>query len=221
MRRHESVPTLSNAPFPMDQPPFDVHALVRMLAEALGPADADDPDGSRRLQRLHRAVETVRSDARDPVPEAALAAARALGATLAPQAGGEVRLRDAFALAADAVRAIVASVRFDSRLEPALAGLRGGRGFALALEADGVEIDLECEPAEGGRFVVVGQASCRGSAVDRVEWFEASGDGLRPGPASAVDEDGMFRATLEPGRHLLRLVRSAAPPVDSPPIDLP
>lgn len=205
----------------MEQPLFDLDTLVRTLADALGPADADDPDGSRRRARLRRAVEAVRFDAADPVPESTLAAARALGASLAARVGLVDRLRDAFALASQAVEAIVASVRFDSRLEPALAGLRGGTGFALALAADGVEIDLECEPTEGGRFVVVGQAAGAGPAVVGVEWFEESDDGLRPGPRSVVDADGMFRTTLEPGRHLLRLLRDAAPPVDSPPIDLP
>jgi hypothetical protein len=205
----------------MEQPLFDLDTLVRTLADALGTVDPDDPDGSRRRARLRRAVEAVRFDAADPVPESTLAAARALGASLAARVGLVDRLRDAFALASEAVEAIVASVRFDSRLEPALAGLRGGTGFALALAADGIEVDLECEPTEGGRFVVVGQASGAGPAVVGVEWFEESDDGLRPGPRSVVDADGMFRATLEPGRHLLRLVRDAAPPIDSPPIDLP
>lgn len=205
----------------MDQPISDLDTLVRMLADALGPVDADDPDGSRRRARLRRAVEAVRFDAADPVPESTLAAARALGASLVARTGLVDRLRDAFALASEAVEAIVASVRFDSRLEPALAGLRGGSGFALALAADGVEIDLECEPTEGGRFIVVGQVSGPGPGAVGVEWFEESGDGLRPGPRSSVDADGMFRTKLEPGRHLLRLVRAAAPPIDSPPVDLP
>lgn len=199
-------------------------------ASALASSIAADPALHRRVERLRSAVEVLRADALDPVPGATFAAAISLGDRLPRALTIGDQLLDVFARASAAVRAVIAEVSFDSRVTGALAGLRGGSGFALALAAEGVEIDLECEPTEGSRILVVGQVTtsvARGPhRPHRIESLVAAEDGLRSAGRCDIDDEGMFRLSLEPGRHLLRFLPAdgspgGPPPIDAGPIDLP
>ncbi len=197
--------------------------ILGYLASTLEPAQraaiearlARDPAFAARVDRLRFAIDSVRSDARHPVPAAVIEAAKDLGRRLSA-----ARAPSLFERLSAEVRALVLRLTYDSRLEGALAGLRGGSGFALTFDLDGVELEIECDALEADRFAFMGQIS--GIACTAVEAFletEDAGRAARVAEAP-VDRDGVFRLILASGRYLLRF-HTPNGPLDAGGIDVP
>ncbi len=180
-------------------------SLPAHRAAAVREALAASPEARSIFQRLTVVAETIRADRGDPVPTTAIAAAKDLGSRLDRFRPASILDRvDAFV---DSVRAaITARLVFDSRAEGAIAGLRGGSGFAVAYAADGLDIDIEVSAAPDGTFDVLGQIATQapddagmwrgGSVIAR----DATDPSTRVASAT-IDDDGMFRFRLASGGH--------------------
>lgn len=116
---------------------------------------------------------------------------------------------------------LVATLTFDSRLQPALAGARAAStgSFQLLYEGGGAEIDLMCEPAADG-WEIAGQALVEDEA--EVRWMVAAALRGEPlGPAIPADPSGEFRLpALRPGAYDL-VLRGGNREITLPGIDLP
>ncbi len=110
------------------------------------------------------------------------------------------------------LRRVVATLVFDSRPRPALAGFRGGRtGFEISFEGGGVAVDLQVEPvrdaardgaAVAARWSLLGQMDApssrpSGSAVALV----ATGEDETPALEAVADERGVFSMEVPAGRY--------------------
>lgn len=184
-------------------------------ASALARLVSQDPELALRLTRLRVAVEATRDDAREAPPSAVIAAAKELGRRLESRRAPS--LLEQFTRVLDAV---IARPVFDSRLEGALAGLRGGSGFALAFAAEGAEIEIECGAIDGDRFGIMGQAT--GCAFTRVECFTERDGAVVAVTDVAIDADGMFRLELPTDRYTFRFHRLGQDrPIDVIGVDVP
>jgi hypothetical protein len=196
----------------------DIAALIlgrleETRAEAVRAAIASSETATGIHRRLERAIATVQSDARDPVPASAIQAAIDLGSLLErhrrPSLAAQLEqaLCEALGGAAAWLRARLV---FDSRLQGSLAGLRGGTGFALAYAADGVDIDLECLPLPDGNFELIGQLSepSTGTGFARLSVASTTSDNASPTNTTAetidIDGDRMFRLRIPAGTYDLR-----------------
>jgi hypothetical protein len=215
--------------------------LDHVLALAFGRLDATDSEAVRAavrrspelmaaLERFELVAATAQADRLDPVPVSALSAATALGQRLE-----SLRAPSFLDRATDAVRAVVAKLVFDSRLEGGLVGLRGGSGgssgfvvnYELQPTAAGstavMDIELECAPLSDDRFRIVGQvtASRGGIAPSRITAYSDgnSADGIE----SPIDEHGMFHMTLGVGSFRMRIHTTATDieAIELPMLDLP
>lgn len=164
-------------------------------------------------ERFVVVAETARLDLGDPVPASAIDAAKGLGRRLdALRATGGLVER-----LGDALRGAIARLVFDSRLDGPMLGLRGGTGSAFVVQyqlpfADGgsAELEMECTPAGGDAFLLVGQISGAVArrpsrlvvrAADRPDASESSAE---------IDAHGMVRMTLAAGAYHARLVFESA-----------
>jgi hypothetical protein len=183
------------------------------------------PELRQAFERFAFVGATMTGDRRDPVPTSAIAAAKDLGRRL------EALRQPTLLERLDAsVRAVMARLAFDSRMDGPIVGLRGGTGFVLTYEvetgAGRVDLDLECLPlalthgaADADTFEVVGQATLAGAAfgADTLEVHTVDETPTRPSSVS-IDAHGMFRLRLAAGSYRLILRRSNA---DGEPIELP
>ncbi|MBL9150660.1 MAG: hypothetical protein JNM94_18390 [Phycisphaerae bacterium] len=202
-----------------------VEQLFDYLTGTLSPADrqaveaalARSSNARAMLERLATTRSTVQADAAWSVPATALEHALALGTRIERR-----REPSFFERLSAAAKAIVADLTFDSRLEGALVGLRGGSGFALAYQAGEIEIDLECGTDDDETFAILGQLTVVGTrAFPQLEVY-ADRDSTEPVTRTAIDATGMFRLAVRPGTYLFRFVAAdGGTPVDVRGIDIP
>ncbi len=207
-------------------------AMNRLPAEqaaATRAAMERSPELRQAFERFAFVGRTITGDARDPVPAAALAAAKDLGRRL------ESLRQPSFLERLDAgLRAVIARLAFDSRIDGPIVGLRGGTGFVLTYEVETssgrVDLDLECLPlgttADGDAFELVAQASAANGAFGpgRVEvrlLGEAGSDVPSAATSAPIDAHGMFRLRLAAGSYRLVLRRDHADAIELPQLDLP
>ncbi len=188
---------------------MDYDALIRYAAgELAGPQAAEveawlarDPAAARTVARYRMVQRSLRAD-ESPSAEAE-AAAKAIFD----------RARPARPRFGQQLAEFVARLIFDSRTEPALAGLRGrGSSFQLtydlagdAADAESAELDLQAEPVpQANSWRVVGQvAGCDQNESMRVDLCRAGS----PAPIQTVQGDrrGTFVLSVEPGTYDLHL----------------
>lgn len=169
-------------------------SIERLMDLARGRLPADEAAALRdewpeAIETITRTIEVLDADARDLPPEGAVARAKSLGARL-----GALRP----ASLAERIGEAVARLVRDTRLDAAVAGLRGNAGFACAFAAGGTEIEFECTGDRSGGFRVTGQVSGEGWASLE---FVAIADGIST--VTTVDGDGMFTAAVPTGSYVI------------------
>ena len=106
---------------------------------------------------------------------------------------------------AEGVRSFLASLDFDSRLSPAVAGFRGVSEVAqVAFSAEPCELDLEIQPGEGERLAVRGQVAADESDGWSLRFVSSSGDETA---RVSAGPDGSFKIELDPGSYSITLER--------------
>ena len=155
-----------------------------------------EPDLARAFEHIRAAVGFLRDE---PGAEPSPAALRAAKKLLRQSRPG---LLDTLA---DGLRQVVAALDFDSRLTPAIAGIRGAAASAqVAFSCDEAEIDLEISPAGDDQWLVNGQID----ADEAGDWQVTIVDSARNAPDITIDAiDGAFRTRLAPGAYELALRR--------------
>lgn len=103
---------------------------------------------------------------------------------------------------------VIATMTFDSRAQPALAGYRGsGSGFQLAFESSKGEVDLQVEPLgppspdpNSVRWQLLGQVNApQTEPIAAVALVAANAD--EPTADTEADEHGMFTIEIQPGKY--------------------
>ena len=195
----------------MSKPPMSYDRLIAFASgELSGPEAAEveayvatDPKAAETVARFRMARATLRADdGADPPPEVVAKAKAIYDARHFAAAGPSLT---------EQVGRLVARLIYDSRLEPAVAGLRGQTtGFQVTydLSAGGAELDLQAELAEevgnGHRWRLVGQvASEQSLPATRVALCRAGS--LTPVETTTSDERGVFVLRTEPGTFDLHL----------------
>jgi len=195
--------------------------LERLIALSLGELPEDEAAALRA--RLDR--EPGLADLADTIAS--------LGAFLKAEPGAvpsESAVRSAHSLlreskpgiterAADGVRRIVAALTLDTRLTPAIEGIRGaGERAALAFECDEADIDLEITPETSGEAWTL---RAQLDADEGEDWTpeitdRASGAVI----ALASGEDGACVATLPAGSYTVRFSREGVS-IEAGPVQIP
>ena len=172
-----------------------------------------DPDAAARLSELERLAAFLRDEPRVQPSTASLAAAKGLLAASRP--GPMERL---VGRVADGVRSFLASLDFDSRVSPALAGYRGVADVVqVAFSAEPCQIDLEMHPHEAGGTLLRGQID-----ADEPAGWSVTIRG-RDGQDAAflhTSSDGSFRAMLPDGSYTMLLERGTVR-VEAGPLNIP
>ena len=133
-----SQPTLTDA---------QIALVLGEASEAAGAADGRSPG----VSRLRTAIETMRDGAMEAAPERLVA--RLVG--LEAQARFGAALDGVADAVMGAMRAIVATLTYDSRVSPALAGFRGTAGAVqLVFASEAGEVHLHVTESGGGDGVV-------------------------------------------------------------------
>jgi anti-sigma factor RsiW len=125
----------------------------------------------------------------------------------------------------DQIATVIASLVYDSRAQPALAGYRGGgSAFQLSFRSDLAEVDLDAEPLEAEEpsspdgWRIIGQINAAGDPAPFHVELSAAGAN-EPARRTAADEHGVFTILAPQGRYDVRL-RSATCEVVLPGIEL-
>ena len=191
---------------------MDYNTLISYAAgELAGPEAAEveawlarDPAAAQVVARYRMVQMSLRQD-ECPSPEAE-ARAKAIFERARPAPAARPRF-------AQQLAEFVARLIFDSRAEPALAGLRGrGSSFQLtyalwgdAADTESAELDLQAEPApQSNSWRIVGQvAGCEQNEAMRVDLCRSGS----PTPIQSVEGDrrGTFVLSVEPGTYDLHL----------------
>lgn len=182
----------------------------QILAYAAGHLDAETAERvEAHLRRDAKAAKTV--------AVYRLAAARTAGDdTVAPpaeaiqRAKAIFRSRPAPAVPSwpERIEAVIASLVFDSRLQPmAVRHAERTGGFQLGFEVEDAEIDLRAERlgAAGNRWRVIGQVSRDGDRPEALEISALPSGTTRPCLVEWADEHAMFTLELDAGSYDLRL----------------
>jgi anti-sigma factor RsiW len=183
----------------------------RLIAYALGelpPAEAEEvrlhleksPGAASMVARFREVEALLAEDDSVEPPIATVAAAKALFERLRESTAGSNWLRAAL----EAVDRVVGSLIFDSRVQPALAGLRGEQDrHQLSFESECGEVDLELEPSlerRSDRWRIMGQVSPRHDAGEvRVALVPAGAAAAAAETRS--DSHGVFTLSAAPGRY--------------------
>lgn len=178
----------------------------QLIAYASGELRADEaalveahlaaaPTRAGSIARLREVLETMRQDdSEQPQQEVVQRAISAFADLSAVSQSGWLEL----------ARHVVASLVFDSRARPLMAGFRGGcAGYQLAYECEPARIDLQVSPGAGeqpGQVRVRGQVTARDAAVlGSVSVVDAGSEEVS---AWAVpDRFGRFKLDLEGGAY--------------------
>lgn len=155
-----------------------------------------NPDAERTVRIFRLVRDAAGAAAGTNPPERTIAAAKAL-----------FRERGARAAAGqpgifESLRQVLATLLFDSRAEPAYAGLRGAAsGYQLSFESELGEIDLEVSAPQPGMAErqVRGQLSLSGPAAGITVALSAPGQ-FTPVTTTDADADGLFTLTAPLGR---------------------
>jgi hypothetical protein len=178
--------------------------LLAYLAGDLGSAEAQrfeaelatDPEAARLAAAYRAVAAAVQADAARPVPEQLIARAKAI---FQPR-----QKPSRVAAAIDRIRAHIAELTYDSRVQPALAGVRGeAQSHQLSYQAGEVDIDLQLDPIGEGddqRWRILGQIS--GEEIPAIQSCQltSTGSDLVLNQTDA-DEHAMFSFDLEPGTY--------------------
>lgn len=177
---------------------FEETDLVRYAAGELDPQTAasvaeylagDGREHADRVARLRTAIATMRADTSAEPSADALERYKAI---FRPQA------RPGWL---DSARRVLATLVFDSRQQPALAGLRGGAAAVqLTFECELAEIEMELEAETGqDRWHITGQATPTGEPTREIRIGWAPRGAEVPTVDAVADERGVFSATLQAG----------------------
>ncbi|USN98013.1 MAG: hypothetical protein H6810_07420 [Phycisphaeraceae bacterium] len=119
---------------------------------------------------------------------------------------------------AEGVRTILASLDFDSRLSPAIAGFRGVADVAqVAFSAEPCELDLEIHPGHADSSMLRGQIAAEDSDGWVLGFVRAGGE--EPARVEAA-ADGSFKIELPNGSYTIVLERGDVR-VEAGPLNLP
>lgn len=165
-------------------------------ANALRSRLASEPDLSRLFHQLSDAIAFLSAEPGTVPSRDALLSAKKLLRQARP--GVIDRL-------SDGLRQIVAALDFDSRLTPAVAGIRGAGATAqVAYSCEEADLDLEIAPSDGGLWLVTGQIDADSDGSWSVTIVDAAGSA----PDITLDaNDGAFKAALPAGSYELLLRR--------------
>ncbi|MEZ6243104.1 MAG: hypothetical protein R3B57_08685 [Phycisphaerales bacterium] len=188
----------------MSTQPNDIERLVSLALGELEPAAAQEvrrrleqePALRETYERLAQGVSFLRAETGAAPSDDALQAAKRLLRDARP--GAMERL-------SDGLRRLVASLDFDTRLTPAMAGIRGGATAAqVAFSSEAADIDLEITQGEGETWMIAGQID----ADEEGDWSITIVDRASEGVVREIHaRDGAFRVELEAGSYALRLRR--------------
>lgn len=191
--------------------------LADLLAGDLTEAEADElrdrlnatEAGRAALEGAERLAAFLRDEPATEPPPSAVARAKREFARSRPGLVDRI---------ADGVRSCIASLDFDSRFSPAVAGFRGVEEVAqVAFSAGPCELDIEIQPTEEGQAGLRGQID----ADDPAGWNVAAvGQDGRTAAETDADADGAFRLRLDPGAYTLVLTRGDVR-VEAGPFPLP
>lgn len=182
-----------------------------LLAFSLGELDPDTAEQVRsavqhdavlreRLDRLGAIITAMRAESVATPSPGAVAEAYALVSRSERASGAGI------ARWFDQLRHVVATLVFDSRTAPAMAGLRGaGEGYHVSYEAEGADIDVQVQAndaPEEGQWVVVGNVFHEGESAPADVALIRS-DGGTPVATTQADANGNFRLTAKSGAYKL------------------
>lgn len=198
----------------MSQPIDNLERLIAYASGALTGPDAasvearlaSDPEAAAVVARCRAAADAVRTDDSTEVPAEVIARAkRIFDPSFLPQRTSWL----------ERLEQVVARVIFDSRVQPAVAGLRGAAsGFQATFEIDEAEIDVHAEPVQTyGRGEAPpgapgsGQWSVRGQVMTPAERGGVrrvalvTRDQRSPALETTADARGRFSFTAAPGEY--------------------
>ena len=97
---------------------------------------------------------------------------------------------------------VIASLTFDSRLQPLAVRSAVAEMIELSFEADGIEIEMQCTPAsdDHDRWDVMGQVSSASEPKRIALYSPESGEVIVD---AVVDSRGMFQMQCQPGAFAL------------------
>ncbi len=195
----------------MSHPRITHQQLIAYAAGELGGADAEqvqahlerDADAAQTVRRYRLARETVLGDDGVDPPTEALERARSIFDPTV-HAGDRQGL-------AESVGGLIAQLIFDSRAQPASAGLRGQATsfqmtWRLAPES-GMELDLQAELIEapaGERWQLVGQVTSR-DPIGPLTVSLCHAGSIAAADSVDADDRGSFVLRAEPGPYDLHL----------------
>lgn len=168
--------------------------LDEPTAAAIQQQVSQSPQLAEQVRRLQGAIRAMRSDDSVAPPADIVAKAKSLFSRL------HQPLRRRWL---EGLREIVATLVYDSRLQPALAGYRSARqAVQLSYSAEGASLDLQVDAgtASEDQRNVIGQVSRPSPSVPlRIQFYTS--DSPQPVAECPVDESGMFSLSIGAGRY--------------------
>jgi len=188
----------------MTHQPSDIELLTSLAlgqlndeaAAALRARLDAEPELSKSYEDLRGAVSFLIAEPGTEPSASALSAARKLLREARPGMIDKL---------ADGLRQIVAALDFDSRLTPAVAGIRGASATAqVAFSCEEADLDLEIASGADDTWLVSGQID----ADESGDWSVTIVDGAGTAPDLTLDAtDGAFRTELPAGSYEMLLRR--------------
>lgn len=174
---------------------------------------ARSPEAAATVKRIRVTIQTMHADDSVAPPPESLARAKAIFAAATESVGLSWL---------DRLGRLIADLVFDSRAQPAPAGVRGiADGFQLAYESPAAEVDLELLPDAADRpvsWTLLGQISLPTPAADLLVALVSHADQLVLDQIEP-DRHGVFRLQLSPGVYDL-VIRVAQQALVLPKIEL-
>ncbi len=213
----------------MDDPRYTSQPVPdAVIALALGEADQNSParltaGEERSVAQIRAIVATMRDQAIEEAPESLVTRLVAIQTRIAI-AGGLDRIAQVVTeIMAGVARTFMASLTYDSRVSPALAGFRGTGGatqLAFASPAGGIDLHVTESSGEVGSRVTLrgmiepAEGPAAPVAHGAMFWLipsEAAAGQQPPRLSAIIDEDSMFVLHVPPGtyRAMLRLAETA------------
>jgi len=183
---------------PTKRPSFET--LLALAMGELSDADvqaaeaaiASDARLARQFDELRRSVVALRASRMETPPAEWVSSAKAIFKP-APRVSPVEWLNRAVAA--------VASLVFDSRSQPALAGMRGeSEGTTLSYESPLASVDLQVTGGEASGWTVLGQVDAEEATGSKRLAFVRQGT-LEIAAETTTDEHGRFRVCLSAGEY--------------------